>query len=487
MPDSVIYSYHDMRVDGLMLKGASPVYQRLVDCQFPARLDGQRVLDVGAWDGFFSFEAERRGAAEVVAIDTVAWRMGKPMFDAVHRQLGSKVWAIYRSVLDLSPEMDGMFDTVLLLQVLYHMEHPLMALEKAAAVCRGFMLIETLVVESELSCVYANPVESYGNWDITMRENRCWPQLVSRVWLEDALRWLGFSAEVVYNYPELDHSRGVPGRRTVYHCYRRPPNRFLPIAKGSTVQIELNADFVIKEITTLGYRMSVPMNLTGNCYIQAGDAFESHVVEPMERVLKECGEHPKLLDVGANFGFYSLMMNRKLGGRGSVIAVEPNAWNLELLYWNLRQNGITNTIVLSVGASESFKLSGYGGGFANSVGQPKEAQEPNCIALAPLDQLLTGWQPDVVKIDVEGSEVGVINGARRILGNCRSLFIEYFPEMLRNSGSDPAQFLALLRELNFDKVTQIRDGWLVETQADWDRLLAVPICDLHLERLCKSK
>ena len=41
--------------------------------KLPKRLDGRTVLDVGAWDGFYSFEMERRGAAKVLATDHFCW------------------------------------------------------------------------------------------------------------------------------------------------------------------------------------------------------------------------------------------------------------------------------------------------------------------------------------------------------------------------------------------------------------------------------
>src|ERR1700760_2634834 len=55
---------------------------------------GKRVLDIGAWDGFFSFEAERRGAARVLATDHFCWSGEgwgtKAGFDYAHAKLGSR-------------------------------------------------------------------------------------------------------------------------------------------------------------------------------------------------------------------------------------------------------------------------------------------------------------------------------------------------------------------------------------------------------------
>ena len=58
---------------GVITKGVDNTPERLSRLQWPATLAGQSVLDVGAWDGFFSFEAERRGAARVVATDYYSW------------------------------------------------------------------------------------------------------------------------------------------------------------------------------------------------------------------------------------------------------------------------------------------------------------------------------------------------------------------------------------------------------------------------------
>ena len=59
---------------GVVTRGEDETQRKLATIRMPARLDGLSVLDIGAWDGFFSFEAERRGASRVVAIDPECWR-----------------------------------------------------------------------------------------------------------------------------------------------------------------------------------------------------------------------------------------------------------------------------------------------------------------------------------------------------------------------------------------------------------------------------
>lgn len=112
----------------------------------PADMSGKSVLDIGAWDGLFSFEAESRGAA-VTAMDTdVAhggnWG-GTVGFNFAHRHLQSKVEFRPCSVHDLDPAVHGTFDYVFFFGVLYHLTNPIDALQRVAAMTRECALIET--------------------------------------------------------------------------------------------------------------------------------------------------------------------------------------------------------------------------------------------------------------------------------------------------------------------------------------------------------
>ena len=145
--------YH--RIDlggGFVTPGENDTQATLARLRLPARLDGLSVLDIGAWDGFFAFEAERRGASRVVAIDPACWREPawgergwgtKNGFDLARAALGSSVEDRDLDLLDLSPASIGTFDLVLFLGVLYHLPDPLPYLEAAASVCRGLLVVET--------------------------------------------------------------------------------------------------------------------------------------------------------------------------------------------------------------------------------------------------------------------------------------------------------------------------------------------------------
>lgn len=112
----------------------------------PIRLAGAAVLDIGAWNGHFSFAAARRGAARVLATDSFTWRhpgfRGREAIELARRELGLPVELEEVDPTELSPRL-GRFDVVLFLGVFYHMENPLLVMRRVRSVTGGVLLIET--------------------------------------------------------------------------------------------------------------------------------------------------------------------------------------------------------------------------------------------------------------------------------------------------------------------------------------------------------
>jgi tRNA (mo5U34)-methyltransferase len=137
--------------NGVITSGHSDNIGMLRRLRMPGDLRGMTVLDIGAFDGFFSFEAERRGAARVVAVDSVEWGAAgwgerkKAGFELARSALGSNVADIEMDVLEISPEKVGVCDLVLLLGVLYHVRHPLLLLERVFRVTGKQLIVETHV------------------------------------------------------------------------------------------------------------------------------------------------------------------------------------------------------------------------------------------------------------------------------------------------------------------------------------------------------
>lgn len=108
----------------------------------PEDMTGRRVLDIGCWDGFYSFEAERRGAS-VVAVD--CWR--PETFFFARNELKSRVEFHEMSVYEISRAELGSFDIVLFLGVLYHLPDPLLALRRVCEMTREVAIIESHVID----------------------------------------------------------------------------------------------------------------------------------------------------------------------------------------------------------------------------------------------------------------------------------------------------------------------------------------------------
>lgn len=155
--DQPIQFFHSIAVGaGEITQGHKPhaLLKQEADVVFSYPVKGRTFLDVGAWDGFFSFEAEARGASRVVATDWFCWGGPgwgtKAGFDYAHKKLGSRVEVLEIDVPDISPEkVGGVYDVVLLSGVLYHVTDPLSILRAVAKVTG-----ECLIVETALSLIH---------------------------------------------------------------------------------------------------------------------------------------------------------------------------------------------------------------------------------------------------------------------------------------------------------------------------------------------
>jgi len=138
--------YHSIELpDGRVIEGHQSVEQlrtRLKQFHIPEDLRGKRVLDIGAWDGWFSFEMERRGA-EVLALDSAK---NTRLLEA-KTLLGSRIEYRIGDICRTTAKDLGTFDIVLFLGVLYHLKHPLLALENVCGMCREMACIESFVTD----------------------------------------------------------------------------------------------------------------------------------------------------------------------------------------------------------------------------------------------------------------------------------------------------------------------------------------------------
>ena len=161
-----------------------------------------------------------------------------------------------------------------------------------------------------------------------------------------------------------------------------------------------------------------------------------------------------VIDVGANIGYFTLLFSRLAGEGGKVYAFEPDPKNHELLLKNLDVNKVGNTTAVKKALSNKTGKTklfldqlnlGDMSMAAGNIDNPAGFLEVETITL---DEYLAGEQEkrvDFIKIDVQGAEALVIEGAEKTIKTAKpKILLEFWPWGLRNLGSDPE---ALLRRI----------------------------------------
>lgn len=129
-------------------------------------------------------------------------------------------------------------------------------------------------------------------------------------------------------------------------------------------------------------------------------------------------------DIGANLGFFSVLLGRMVGAEGSVYAFEPVPANVSMIERNARLNGLENIRVKRValtradGEAELLLACHVGGAVLKSAGTPPDLSGILMVQTASIDSLISRAQiefPDIVKIDVEGAEMDVLLGMEGLL------------------------------------------------------------------------
>lgn len=242
--------YHRLELPGgVVTPGSTDSRRALERLQLPASLAGKTVLDVGAWDGFYSFECARRGAARVLATDSFAWdgrawdgEASDAGFRLAREVLGYEgvVDGQLIDAMDLSPEaVGGTFDVVLFLGVVYHLTDAIRAIERVASCCSDLLVLET---ETALNFLPFPAARLYPGGELNSDESN-WYQYNAAA-LRGLLARAGFGdVRVVHKTPFhrrlarawLDRRPGFPfrallrSRRIVVHARRtgtaaRPAN-----------------------------------------------------------------------------------------------------------------------------------------------------------------------------------------------------------------------------------------------------------------------
>ena len=175
--------------------------------------------------------------------------------------------------------------------------------------------------------------------------------------------------------------------------------------------------------------------------------------------IEACRGKHCVLDVGAHIGLVALPMSRVVGDRGRVYAFEPAAANLAALRAHMGLNKIDNVTVIEalVGATERKSMQFFEQPRAAGQNAVVIKKNPELYGETQRQQVTLdgycqthGLAPEVIKIDVEGGEMGVLEGARGVLSAHRPLVVlSVHPTELGLLGCAPEELPSLIAELGY--------------------------------------
>ncbi|MDB4897905.1 MAG: methyltransferase [Firmicutes bacterium] len=220
--------------------------------------------------------------------------------------------------------------------------------------------------------------------------------------------------------------------------------------------------------------------------------YEPHVMAAMISILPLGGS---FVDVGANIGVLSTLAALRVGDQGTVLAVEASPATYPFLVRNLAATGCPGVIPVNRGAWDAPGTLRFchlahitGGSHVTTTGT--EEGQVYAISCAPLDTLAAAaglHRVDLIKIDVEGSEIRVLNGASQILSDHRPpIIIEFNQFTLQQHAATSAQELYdCLRDYGYHMKILMEDGTTLPVTA-FERMEQVSRqWTLRLDVLCE--
>lgn len=160
-----------------------------------------------------------------------------------------------------------------------------------------------------------------------------------------------------------------------------------------------------------------------------------------------------VLDIGANIGWYSMLLGQQVPEGVDIFAFEPDPLNFELLQHNLALNQMTRVTAIKKALAEEEGIKHLYRHASSNLGrhsllqlQDGESIEVNTTSLDCFWDMqgLGSRMPRFIKIDIEGYELLALRGARKILERCPALLCEFSPDYMRRGGIDPADLVTLL-------------------------------------------
>jgi len=230
------------------------------------------------------------------------------------------------------------------------------------------------------------------------------------------------------------------------------------------------------------FKFFVLKNILGRKFLKVIDriydlAFNIEIHDAMGRKIYKRGSlHPEhtsflsslpfqagdvILDIGANIGWYSMVLRNSIKQNITIFAFEPEPKNFDLLTKNIECNNMTGIHAVNKAVAEQsgratlFLYSSKNSGRHSLLNVNPQTKMSIEVETVNIEDFLEKNKIDfdrikLIKIDIEGYEVLALKGATTLLSKVPYMFLEYSPSLMIKAGQDPAYFIQWLSEFGFN-------------------------------------
>ena len=196
-------------------------------------------------------------------------------------------------------------------------------------------------------------------------------------------------------------------------------------------------------VKKLGFRIFINPRLTPVKWIEIirKGAYERHFVKLFQ---KECKKGMTVLDVGAQYGYYSFLAAKLVGPKGKVFSFEPDPKSYSLLLKGIKANNFKNIVPVCKA------ISNINGSMNITLPYMNPTREVSfSVKTVSLDDFFKYIDIDIIKMDIDGAETFALKGMREILKRDLKIFLELHPDFIRDFGGSPVVCVNALLQNDF--------------------------------------
>ena len=244
-------------------------------------------------------------------------------------------------------------------------------------------------------------------------------------------------------------------------------------------------------VTKLDNGMPIIVNKHDRCvcwFVRLTGHWDINETFVLEKIIKK---DFKIIEVGANFGVHTLRMAKLIGCQGKIFAFEANSTVSKYLKKSIEMNCLDNISLFEKAAGEksaeshmSFDILNIGAGHLTSSEKPGSVK----TEIVKLDDVISEYHIDLLKIDAEGYEYKIFKGAKNIIDKNEDhiiLMIEWVQNHLKNQDSNPLEVVEFLKSYNFKiwRIGNKKKDEQILVPISYDELIALEDCDILASKL----